>query len=148
MLIGASEGQGWRYEVIERPDDYLVRMRDLDTGALEESDGKLFRTAAVAFAYAELSAAFATPRLGWPARVRPNWSAPCRLSGRSMRISAPGSATKACRRRCWSPGSIGPRRPTAAAFTDPRSAERDLCQAARPCYRAACLKTYGLPLPP
>jgi hypothetical protein len=58
MLIGASEGQGWRYEVIERPDDYLVRMRDLDTGALEESDGKLFRTAAVAFAYAELSAAF------------------------------------------------------------------------------------------
>ena len=58
MLIGASEGQGWRYEVIERPDDYLVRMRDLDTGTLEESDGKLFRTAAVAFAYAELSAAF------------------------------------------------------------------------------------------
>jgi hypothetical protein len=49
MLIGASEGQGWRYEVIERPDDYLVRMCDLDTGALEESDGKLFRTAAVAF---------------------------------------------------------------------------------------------------
>jgi hypothetical protein len=27
------------------PDDYLVRMRDLDTGALEESDSKLFRTA-------------------------------------------------------------------------------------------------------
>ena len=58
MLIGVSEGQGWRYEVVERPDDYLVRMRDLDTGALEESDSKLFRTAAVAFAYADLSAAF------------------------------------------------------------------------------------------
>ena len=58
MLIGVSEGQGWRYEVVERPDDYLVRMRDLDTGALEESDSKLFRTAAVAFAYAGLSAAF------------------------------------------------------------------------------------------
>ena len=58
MLIGVSEGQGWRYEIIERTDDYLVRMRDLDTGVLEESDGKLFRTAAVAFAYAELSAAF------------------------------------------------------------------------------------------
>jgi len=57
VLIGVSEGQGWRYEVVERPDDYLVRMRDLDTGALEESDSKLFRTAAVAFAYAELSAA-------------------------------------------------------------------------------------------
>ena len=58
MLIGTSEGEGWRYEVIERAEDYLVRMRDLDTGVLEESDGKLFRTAAVAFAYAELSAAF------------------------------------------------------------------------------------------
>jgi len=58
VLIGVSEGQGWRYEVVERPDDYLVRMRDLDTGALEESDSKLFRTAAVAFAYADLSAAF------------------------------------------------------------------------------------------
>ena len=58
MLIGVSEGQGWRYEVIERRDDYLVRMRDLDTGALEESDSKLFRTAVVALAYADLSAAF------------------------------------------------------------------------------------------
>jgi hypothetical protein len=58
VLIGVSEGRGWRYEVVERPDDYLVRMRDLDTGALEESDSKLFRTAAVAFAYADLSAAF------------------------------------------------------------------------------------------
>jgi hypothetical protein len=58
MLIGVSEGQGWRYEVIERLDDYLVRVRDLDTGALEDSDSKLFRTATVAFAYAELSAAF------------------------------------------------------------------------------------------
>ena len=57
MLIGVSEGQGWRYEVIERRDDYLVRMRDLDTGALEESDSKLFRTAVVALAYADLSAA-------------------------------------------------------------------------------------------
>ena len=58
MLIGVSEGQGWRYEVMEHPDAYLVRMRDLDTGAIEEGDTKLFRTAAVAFAYAELSAAF------------------------------------------------------------------------------------------
>jgi hypothetical protein len=58
VLIGVSEGQGWRYEVVERPDDFLVRMRDLDTGTLEESDSKLFRTAAVAFAYADLSALF------------------------------------------------------------------------------------------
>ena len=59
MLIGVSEGQGWRYEVIERRDDYLVRMRDLDTGALEGRDNKLFRTAvvALAYAYADLSAA-------------------------------------------------------------------------------------------
>ncbi len=58
MLIGISDSQGWRYEVVERRDDYLVRMRDLDTGALEESDSTLFRTAVVALAYARLSAAF------------------------------------------------------------------------------------------
>src|SRR5215210_68176 len=58
MFIGVSEGHDRRYEVIQRSDDYLVRIRDLDTGALEESGSKLFRTAAVAFAYAELSAAF------------------------------------------------------------------------------------------
>jgi hypothetical protein len=58
MLIGVSEGHDRRYEVIQRSDDYLVRIRDLDTGAIEESGSKLFRTAAVAFAYAELSAAF------------------------------------------------------------------------------------------
>jgi hypothetical protein len=77
VLIGVSEGQGWRYEVVERPDDYLVRMRDLDTGALEESDSKLFRTAAVAFAYADLSGpcSTATPQPGWPGRRWLSWSA-------------------------------------------------------------------------
>jgi hypothetical protein len=58
MLIGASEGQGWRYEVDEAADGYLVRMRDLATGAVEIGEARLFRTAAVAFAYAELSAGF------------------------------------------------------------------------------------------
>lgn len=67
MLIGVSEGQGWRYEVVERRDDYLVRMRDLDTDSIEEDESRLFRTAAVAFAYADLSACFdryATARMG------------------------------------------------------------------------------------
>jgi hypothetical protein len=58
MMIGVSEGQGWRYEVDEAADGYLVRMRDLATGAVEIGEARLFRTAAVAFAYAELSAAF------------------------------------------------------------------------------------------
>ncbi len=58
MLIGASEGHGFRYEVIEWTDGYLVHMRDLDTGLVEESDAKVFRTAAVALRYAEMSAAF------------------------------------------------------------------------------------------
>ena len=72
MSLDISEGQGWRYEVIERRDDYLVRMRDLDTGALEESDSKLFRTAVVALAYADLSAAF-DPLCGRP-DSRGGWS--------------------------------------------------------------------------
>lgn len=58
MLIGASEGRGWCYEVFQRIEGYLVRTRDLDTGSINADDGRLFRTAAVAFAYAQMSAAF------------------------------------------------------------------------------------------
>lgn len=58
MFIGASDGQGWRYEVLDESDGFFVRMRDLDTGAIEDEETRVFRTAAVAFAYAGLSAAF------------------------------------------------------------------------------------------
>jgi hypothetical protein len=58
MLIGASDGHGFRYEVIEWTDGYLVHARDVDTGVIEETEAKVFRTAAVALRYAEMSAAF------------------------------------------------------------------------------------------
>ena len=58
MLITASEGQGFRYEVMGQEDGFLVRTRDVDTGEVDEGESKVFRTAAVAFAYAELLAAF------------------------------------------------------------------------------------------
>lgn len=57
MLIAASEGRHWRYEVCEHSDGYLVQMRDLQTGALQEDFATVFRTVLVAFAYAEMSAA-------------------------------------------------------------------------------------------
>ncbi len=58
MIIGETEGNGWRYEIIERTEGFLVRMRDIDTGEVERRDSRIFRTAPVAFAYIELSAAF------------------------------------------------------------------------------------------
>lgn len=58
MLVGASEGQGWRYEVVERSEGFVVRTRDLDTGAVDDDASRLFRTAHVAFAYAAMSASF------------------------------------------------------------------------------------------
>ena len=58
MLLAASEGRHWRYEVCEHPDGYLVQMRDLETGDLDEEFSTIFRTMPVAFAYAEMSAAF------------------------------------------------------------------------------------------
>ena len=58
MLVGASEGQGWRYEVVERSEGFVVRSRDLDTGAVDHDDSRLFRTATVAFAFAAMSASF------------------------------------------------------------------------------------------
>ena len=58
MLLAASEGRHWRYEVCEHSDGYLVQMRDLVTGDLDEEFSTIFRTMPVAFAYAEMSAAF------------------------------------------------------------------------------------------
>jgi hypothetical protein len=58
MLLAASEGRHWRYEVCEHSDGYLVQMRDLETGHLDEEFSTIFRTMPVAFAYAEMSAAF------------------------------------------------------------------------------------------
>jgi hypothetical protein len=58
MLLAASEGRHWRYEVCEHADGYLVQMRDLETGELDEEFSTIFRTMPVAFAYAEMSAAF------------------------------------------------------------------------------------------
>ena len=58
MLLVASEGRHWRYEVCEHADGYLVQMRDLATGDLDEEFSTIFRTLPVAFAYAEMSAAY------------------------------------------------------------------------------------------
>jgi hypothetical protein len=58
MLLSASEGRHWRYEVCEHDDGYLVQMRDLMTGDLDEEFSTVFRTLPVAFAYAEMSAAY------------------------------------------------------------------------------------------
>ena len=58
MLLAVCEGRHWRYEVCEHSDGYLVQMRDLDTGDLDEEFATVFRTMPVAFAYAEMSAAF------------------------------------------------------------------------------------------
>ncbi len=58
MLLVASEGRHWRYEVCEHADGYLVQMRDLTTGDLDEEFSTIFRTLPVAFAYAEMSAAY------------------------------------------------------------------------------------------
>jgi len=57
MLLAACEGRHSRYEVCEHSDGYLVQMRDLETGDLDDEFATLFRTMPVAFAYAEMSAA-------------------------------------------------------------------------------------------
>jgi hypothetical protein len=58
MLVAAYEGQGFRYEVVERTEGFLVRPRCLDSQAVDEAESRLFRTAAVAFRFAEMSACF------------------------------------------------------------------------------------------
>ena len=121
MLVAASEGQGFRYEVVERTEGYLVRSRCLDSGAVDDAESKLFRTAAVAFRYAEMSAAFdryASARR--PARTPRASSAISRRSRRSIASSAAASWTTAWRRWCSTPGSGPTRRATGAGSTEPR----------------------------
>lgn len=57
MLIGAYEGEVLRFEVVESAGGFLVRSRDVATGAVEGMDAIVFRTATVAFRFAELAAA-------------------------------------------------------------------------------------------
>lgn len=56
MWIGGAEGAGYRYEVIALVDGYVVQMRDVDTGEVDEGESRLFRTARVAFAHAQAMA--------------------------------------------------------------------------------------------
>ena len=58
MLVAAYEGMGFRYEVVERTEGFLVRRRCLDSQAVDEAESRLFRTAAFAFRFAEMSACF------------------------------------------------------------------------------------------
>lgn len=58
MILAACEGRHWQYEIVEHADGYVVLMRDLDTGDIEEGAATVFRTMPVAFAFAEMSAAF------------------------------------------------------------------------------------------
>src|SRR5215203_5744050 len=56
MFLSSSEGLHWRYEVCEHSDGYLVQMRDLDTGELDEEFATVFRTMPVASAEIEHAA--------------------------------------------------------------------------------------------
>ncbi|WP_342362258.1 hypothetical protein [Terrarubrum flagellatum] len=57
MWIGGAEGIGYRYEVVALTDGYVVQMRDMDTGAIEPNEARIFKTARVAFAHAQAMAA-------------------------------------------------------------------------------------------
>lgn len=57
-MFVASEGWCCRYEVLALRDGYLVQMRDVSTGDLEQEFSTLFRTLPVAVAYAVMSAAY------------------------------------------------------------------------------------------
>lgn len=56
MIIGSSEGDRTRFEVLLMSDGFIVRARCLETGELFGSRDRLFRTAPAAFAFAEKSA--------------------------------------------------------------------------------------------
>lgn len=56
MIIGVSEGDRFRFEIVLMSDGFIVRARSTETGEVSGSRDRLFRTAPAAFAYAEKSA--------------------------------------------------------------------------------------------
>ncbi|MCA0421996.1 MAG: hypothetical protein LCH61_01520 [Proteobacteria bacterium] len=56
MIIGVSEGDRYRFEVLLMSDGFIVRVRTIGTGAVLTTRDRLFRTAPAAFAFAEMSA--------------------------------------------------------------------------------------------
>lgn len=56
MLIGAAEGDRFRFEIVLMSDGFIVRARCVETGEVYGSRDRLFRTAPAAFAFAEKSA--------------------------------------------------------------------------------------------
>jgi hypothetical protein len=56
VIIGVSEGDRYRFEVLLMSDGFIVRARSTDTGEVLECRDRMFRTAPAAFAFAELSA--------------------------------------------------------------------------------------------
>ena len=56
MIIGVSEGDSIRFEILLMSDGYIVRARAIETGEVFGARDRLFRTAPAAFAYAEKSA--------------------------------------------------------------------------------------------
>lgn len=56
MIIGAAEGDRYRFEVVLMSDGFIVRARCVETGEMHGARDRLFRTAPAAFAFAEKSA--------------------------------------------------------------------------------------------
>lgn len=56
MIVGMSEGDRYRFEVVLTSDGFIVRARCVESGEVLDNRDRLFRTAPAAFAFAELSA--------------------------------------------------------------------------------------------
>lgn len=56
MIIGVSEGDRYRFEVLLMSDGFIVRARSTESGEVIGAKDRLFRSAAAAFAFAEMSA--------------------------------------------------------------------------------------------
>lgn len=56
MLVAETAGHLYAYEVVQHAEGFVVRIRDLETGIVDPESATLFRTAAVAFRFADLAA--------------------------------------------------------------------------------------------
>lgn len=74
MIVGTSEGDRLKFEVVLMSDGFIVRAVSVETGETLPDRDRMFRTAPAAFAYAGMAARMEDEEAAGPALEKLEWS--------------------------------------------------------------------------
>lgn len=74
MIVGTSEGERLKFEIVLMSDGFIVQAVSMETGETLADRDRMFRTAPAAFAYASLAARMEDEEAAGPALEQLEWS--------------------------------------------------------------------------